>query len=447
MSHRSFRFLHTSDFRLDAVPRGLTEVPDQLRDTLLDAPLNAARRVFDAALTERVAFVILAGNVWQPDLAGPRGTAFLAEQFQRLADAGIAIYWAGGETDPPETWPPAFPLPENVRVFAKDRVTDFLHQEDGSPLARIVGTSRGSRAINFREFLPDAVGLFSIGVACEEVDAAELLARNEDGEGYRKKGDGLEAHPTESDRLKTYPTENDRLETYPTRGMNYWALGGRAERSTLFNSPGIAHYPGTPQGRSPAETGAHGCTLVQVDEQGRPRMTFVAINALEWSQETLLVDPSMRREGLEAMLAQRIHGMAAGAKADLLVTWKVVVGGPLAAELRRGKLRGELLERLRIEHGSSSPKVWAVDIEVEPRDALPESLYEQETIMGDFLRTLREFDLDPEKPLNVESLLADEQAAGSFSQAVAIADPATRKRVLHEAALLGMELLGGETNS
>ena len=45
------------------------------------------------------------------------------------------------------------------------------------------------------------------------------------------------------------------LETYPTRGIHYWALGGRAEQSTLFNSPGIAHYPGTPQGRSPAEAG------------------------------------------------------------------------------------------------------------------------------------------------------------------------------------------------
>ena len=177
MPDRSFRFLHASDFRLDAVPRGLTEVPDHLRDTLLDAPYNAARRVFDTALAERVAFVILAGNILQPDLTGPRGTAFLGEQFQRLAEAGISVYWAGGESDPPEAWPTAFPLPENVRVFAKDHVTDFLHQCDGSPLARIVGTSRGSRALHPAEFSPDAVGLFSIGVACGEVDAAALQSQ------------------------------------------------------------------------------------------------------------------------------------------------------------------------------------------------------------------------------------------------------------------------------
>ena len=50
MPNRPFRFLHASDFRLDAVPRGLTEVPDHLRDTLLDAPFQAAKRVFDTAL-------------------------------------------------------------------------------------------------------------------------------------------------------------------------------------------------------------------------------------------------------------------------------------------------------------------------------------------------------------------------------------------------------------
>ncbi len=82
---------------------------------------------------------------------------------------------------------------------------------------------------------------------------------------------------------------------------------------------------------------------------------------------------------------------------------------------------------------------------MDPQKALPESLYEQETILGDFLRTVREFETDPQQPLPVESLLAEGQEAGLFSQAVAIADVTTRKRVLHEAALLAVELLGGET--
>jgi len=431
MSNRSFRFLHASDFRLDVVPRGLTEVPDHLRDTLLDAPYRAARGVFDTALAERVAFVILAGNILQPALAGPRGTAFLSEQFDRLAEAGIGVYWAGGESDPPDAWPTAFPLPDNVRVFAKDRVTDFLHQCDGSPLARIVGISRGSRQPPPAEFPPDAVGLYSIGVVCGEMETVALQAQT-DGQGYAPRNDGQGAYPPGSDGA------------YPTRGIHYWALGGRAERSTLFNSPGIAHYPGTPQGRSPAESNAHGCTVVDVDDRGRARMTFIATNAMEWRQETLSIDSSTQRESLEAICMQRIQSLTVGSKTDLLVTWTIGGSGPLLAELRRGKLRGELLEWLRIEHGLSSPIVWTVGIELAWQNALPASLYEQETILGDFLRALRDIELDPQQPLNLESLLADGQAASLFSQAAAIADPAARKRVLHEAALLGMELLGGD---
>jgi DNA repair exonuclease SbcCD nuclease subunit len=230
-----------------------------------------------------------------------------------------------------------------------------------------------------------------------------------------------------------------------SQGIHYWALGGRAERTTLFKSPGIAHYPGTPQGRSPAESGAHGCTLVHVDDQGRAEMTSITADAMEWLHETILVDPAMRREGLEATFTQRIRSLTQGLRCDLLVTWTIGGSGPLMAELRRGKLRGDLLEWLRIEHGLSSPVVWTVGIELETQNALPASLYEQETILGDFLRAVREFELDPQQPLEVASLLAEGQAAGLFSQAVRIADAATRRRVLHEAALLAVELLGGDT--
>ena len=141
-----FCFLHASDFRLDAVVQGLSEAPDHLRDALLDAPFIAARRAFDAALAERVEFVLLSGNVMQPEHCGPRGTAFLVEQFERLAAAKIDVYWAASETDRPEAWPAVVPLPERVHVFARDHVGEFLHPVDGPPLARIVGTSRGSRA-------------------------------------------------------------------------------------------------------------------------------------------------------------------------------------------------------------------------------------------------------------------------------------------------------------
>lgn len=444
MPDRPFRFLHTSDFRLDAVSSGLAEVPDHLRDGLLDAPYTAARRVFDVAISERVAFVLLAGNIVQAETAGPRGIAFLIEQFERLAAAGIDVYWAASETDRPETWPAALPLPKNVHLFRRDHVDEFLHTGDGPPLARIVGTSRGERSLHAADFVPDPVGLFSIATACGEMEPAEMQAQ----------------------------------------GIHYWALGGRPERATLFGSfnaepaakPGravadgsglneaIAHYPGTPQGRSRAEGGSRGCAIVSVGESGSAKVSTVPCSRLEWREESIAVGPATTRDELETMCAKRIHALAGkgdishlperpgGRSAqmrdvpfsDILVTWSIGGSGPLLTELRRGKLRGELLEWLRIEHGLSSPVVWTVALEIAPTAALPPALYEQETLLGDYLRELQAYETEGGAALAVEAILAGSAAGEGLARSVAIADAAARRRVLHEAALLGVDLLSGE---
>ena len=316
-----------------------------MRDTLLESPYMAARRVFDTALAERVAFVVLAGNILDAELAGPRGTVFLREQFQRLAEAGIAVYWSAGQSDPPEAWPPALPLPENVRVFPQDHAGEFLHPNDGPPLARIVGASRGSRDFPADEFTPDPVGLFSIGVFAGEVDAASLPASdggpeeihdvrpsgtdNVSGTGHPLAGRvpaESGARPATREPVLPPPMPDTAA---PTRGMHYWALGGRAEPETLFHAPGIVHYPGTPQGRGPTETGPHGCTVVSVDGQGRPRTTFIPTSALEWRRESLSIDTATTREGLEAIFTQRIRSLTQASKCDMLAIWTIGGHGPL----------------------------------------------------------------------------------------------------------------------
>ena len=70
-----------------------------LRDVFLDAPFRAAERVFDAALREQVDFVLLAGDFCRPMAAGPRALVFLVEQFERLHERNVPIYWATGRAD------------------------------------------------------------------------------------------------------------------------------------------------------------------------------------------------------------------------------------------------------------------------------------------------------------------------------------------------------------
>ena len=406
MSSQPFRFVHASDFHLEQPLNGLVEVPDHLRDPFLDAPYAAARKVFEAVLAEDAEFLVLSGDILHPLNTGPRGPLFLVEQFNRLAVRGINIYWAGGPIDPPESWPAALALPRNVHVFPHGRVEEVVVQRDGDALARLAGVSGGhERSIRPGDFTPDAAGLYTIAIAHGEADAAALQAR----------------------------------------GVHCWALGGRHNRSTPLGGAQIVHYCGSPQGRCRAEDGVHGCTLVQVDEQCQTRTALIPTDAVRWIDERVAVDETTSREELESRLRDRMQTLVeASGTAGLLISWSVAGRGPLIARLQRGSLAAELVQWLRSDYGRRSPAAWSVSLEVELSETLPPEWYEQETIRGDFLRAVRQLQMNPEEPVALESYMAETHLAGVLATTATFSGKPARDRVLREAAALGVNLLSGE---
>ncbi len=406
MPTRPFRFIHASDFHLEQPLMGVAEVPDHLRELFLDAPYRAVAKLFEAVLAEDAQFVLLSGDLLQPLGAGPRGTLFLVDQFRRLAERGIGVYWAGGEIDPPEAWPAALVLPQNVHVFPQGRVEELTIQRDGEPVAHLAGISRDrQRPLRPADFAADPAGLYSIAVAHGEVDTAALQ----------------------------------------TRGIHYWALGGRHDRSTLLAGPQTIHYCGSSQGRRPEESGVHGCTLVQVDAAGQTRTSLIATDAGRWIAERIAVDETTSREELETRLRDRLHALVEASPAmDLLISWTIAGHGSLLGQLRHGAVAAELLEWLRNDYGYRSPAAWSVSLDVEISEMLPPEWYEQETIRGDFLRAVRQLQMNPDEPLSLDSYLAEAHLAGTLAAAAAVAGKPARDRVLREAAALGADLLSGE---
>ena len=47
----SVKFIHASDFHLDEPMKGLAELPPHLKSVIANAPYQAARRVFDLAIS------------------------------------------------------------------------------------------------------------------------------------------------------------------------------------------------------------------------------------------------------------------------------------------------------------------------------------------------------------------------------------------------------------
>lgn len=406
MSTRPFRFVHASDFHLERPLMGVAEVPDHLRELFLDAPFTAARSVFDTVLAEDADFLILSGDILHANDTGPRGPLFLVEQFSRLAERGIGVYWAGGRVDPPESWPTALALPSNVHVFPQGRVEDVVVQRNDEPLARLVGVSRDrQRAIRPSDFTTDAAGMYSIAALHGEPEVAAMQARS----------------------------------------FSYWALGGRHDRCTPASGPHTVHYCGSPQGRCPEECGVHGCTLVQVDGQQQTRTSLIPTEAVRWTAERLTVDATTSREALETQIRRRLQSLLdASPTTGLLIAWTIAGQGPISTALRRTPLAAELLEVLRDEFGRRTPAAWSTSLEVELSETLPPEWYEQETIRGDFLRAVRQLQMNPEERPALESYMAESHLAGILSGAAAFSSQAARDNVLREAAALGVDLLSGE---
>jgi hypothetical protein len=405
MSNWPLRFVHAGDFHLESPPQGVAEVPEHLKELFLEAPYWAAERVFETVLAEEAKLLILSGDVLNTSQSGPRGPLFLCEQFARLAERGIPVYWAGGRVDSPDAWPASIPLPENVHRFPPGELEERLFEQDGLPVVRIAGVSLGGRRRpRARDFAPDPGGLPTLAVLYGKADPDSLAPR----------------------------------------GIHYWALGGPHERSTPLSSPCVVHYPGSPQGRSPGEPGTHGCALVELEEDGRARTSFVPTDVMRWMTERVAIEPATKREGLESLLRQRMQALIEGApNVDLLVSWTVAGSGPLVKRLGRPGLAEELLGTLRNQFGFGPPAAWSLAIEVEPA-ALPDEVYDEETIRGDFLRAIRSLEEDPDAPLDLEPYLGESHGAGPFRALARVDDPATRASLLCEAALLGAELLSGE---
>jgi hypothetical protein len=399
----SLRFLHAADLHLERPAGGLAEIPDPLRAVLADAPYRAGARVFDAAIKHQVDFVVLAGDVVDPLSAGPRALVFLGEQFQRLAEHGVRVYWAGGRADRFDRFLDLWQPGDNVHRFPLARVECVVHTRAGEPLAQILGTSTLARKqVAFADFQPEPAGRFSVAVA--------------------------------------YGTADDEPRAMP--GINYWALGGRHARASLAAPPITAHYCGTPQGRRPKESGPHGCTLVHVDPAGRVRTVFVPTDAVRYLDERVTVDESTSGEQLLHILNERIGELLVDPFGpDLLIRWTVVGSRSLAARFRRGNLSADLVARVRDEHGAKRPAAWTVAIQVPSAHHAPPEQYDEQTLLGEFLRTLRHYAEHPERPLDLSKFLGERHLAGSLATLANVDDPALRRRVLAEAAALGSELL------
>lgn len=406
MAPHTLRFVHASDLHIDRPLYGLDEAPDELRELLRDAPMQSAERVFDTTLTENADGLLLSGNVIDLKNASPRSVMFLVDQFKRLEKRNIPVFWAGGVLDPPSAWPRSLPLPSNVTVFPGGNITSHEVYRDGAVIACVMGTSlaEGHKA-DTSSFHHDAHGRYTIGVA--------FGTNDEPGK------------------------EGDRVD--------YMALGGRKRRATVDHEPGIAHYPGSPQGRSPNEVGPSGCTILQVEEDGKAKTRFVATDMIRWQEETVEFTVGVTPEQLRTRLRERLDKVRAKAKGtDQLIAWRLEGVGPLTLELRDEGLCRELLVDLQQYAGRTQPICWSYRMTCDDPYEPPHEQRDQETILGDLLRQVEVLRHNEAFVLDLGEMLPKPMPLGELSEIAKQGDADDRVHVINQAAKLGVALMSAE---
>ena len=230
----TFQFLHAADVHLDSPLRGLARRGDRA-DAFVEASRRALENLVGEAIDREVAFVVIAGDIYDGDWRDYATGQFFVREMGRLARAGVRVFILRGNHDAESVVTRSLVLPSNVHSFSVRHVESLPIEE-----LRVVLHGRGFAHRHVEDnvaltYPPAVPGHFNIGVL-----HTSLTGR-----------DGHDVYA---------PCSVDDLQR---SGYDYWALGHVHRREIVAEAPPIV-FPGNLQGRHARETGAKGATLVRV---------------------------------------------------------------------------------------------------------------------------------------------------------------------------------------
>ena len=332
-----FQFIHAADLHLDTPFTGMHRVDARLAATLRDATTQAFENLVAAALERSVAFVVIAGDVYDGPARGVRAQLAFRDGLDRLARAGIPSFVVHGNHDPVEEgWSAVRRWPDGVTVFGAEAVATIPVERDGQTLALIHGISYPRRAVSENlalRFRRDPAECFQVGVLHCNAGA------NADHEAYSpcSIGDLVAA------------------------GLDYWALGHVHLRQCLHeNGPWIA-YPGSLQGLSPkpSERGAKGALVADVDGLRVTRVEFVPLDVVRFDEFEIDITGVPDVAGLLDALVEAAQERAATHDGRAVVLRVSLTGrGAVHRDLRRGHIRDFVLHPARTVLASANQTVW-----------------------------------------------------------------------------------------
>lgn len=312
----SFRFIHTADVHIDSPLIGLTRHEGAPAERIRSATRDAFDNLIGQAIAEQVAFVVIAGDLYDGDWRDFHTGLFFSLQMGRLAKAGIQAFVLYGNHDAESQITKRLILPDNVKIFSARKPDSFVLDEFKVALH---GQSFRQRDVtdNLVPGYPEPVpGMFNIGVLHTALG-------------------GMAGHENYA------PCSIDDLKA---KGYDYWALGHVHNGQVLHENPHVV-FPGNLQGRHIRETGPKGAHLVTIEDGEITDFTMLHCDVVRWSRLSVPVDDCSRSTDVSDRVRQSIEQAVAAEADGRLLACRIELTGT-------SKIHGELLasaEKLMVE--------------------------------------------------------------------------------------------------
>jgi DNA repair exonuclease SbcCD nuclease subunit len=297
-----FKFLHAADIHLDSPMNGLGRYEGAPVSECRLAARHALENLVRLAEEEKVAFVLIVGDLYDGNWPDFNTGLFFAKQTARLRDQGIPVILIRGNHDAANAMTRDLKFLDTVKVLNHEAPQSLVLDDLG---VAFHGQSFATRAVTenlVRAYPAQISGVLNIGLLHTALDGRE---------GHERYA------PCTVDDLR-------RLE------YDYWALGHVHNREILRGSDPYIAFPGNIQGRNIRESGPKGCFLVTVDDARNVSAEPRWLDVMRWA--TCRVDASNATEGDEIVQRARDRMTALSLDADdRLLALRVEIGGACPA--------------------------------------------------------------------------------------------------------------------
>jgi len=366
---RNLKFIHAADLHLDSPLRGLSQYPGAPVKELRGATRRSLENLVSLAKDEKVAFVLIAGDVYDGDWKDYNTGLFFLNQMSILREAGIQVYLIKGNHDAKSQITRSLTLPSNVHDFSTSHPeTKYLPEHAVAIHGQGFQNQSVSEDISSR--YPAAIpGCFNIGLL----------------------------HTSATGRPGHENYAPCTLEGLLSKGYDYWALGHVHHREVISTDPYIV-FPGNTQGRHIRETDSKGCTLVEVIDGKITSVEHKPLDVLQWLHCTIDANCSSTVADLIDIVCKHIEHEIADLDELRLVALRIRITGTFGAHREvfdnPAEFENEIRQALNDFGGG---RLWLEKLSIRTRAAIDlEEVVLRDDPMGHLLQFVRAVPQDSE---------------------------------------------------